>query len=72
MLVTQHAWPELHQGALYKRQVLLDAVKSLRAKDTGDDEGRQKELYKSLLTRISRNEQFVRSIGKWVRDLVIF
>ena len=43
-LVTQHAWPQLHQGALYKRQVLSDAVKSLRAKDTGNDQGRQQEL----------------------------
>ena len=67
-LVTQHAWPELHRGALYKRQVLLDAVKSLREKNTGDDEGKQEELYRALQTRISRDKPFVRYIGKWVRD----
>ncbi|KAF8810447.1 hypothetical protein BYT27DRAFT_7221976 [Phlegmacium glaucopus] len=61
MLVTQHAWPELYQGALYKCQVLTDA-------DTRDNEGRQKELYSALLTQISRDENFVRSIGKWVVD----
>jgi len=71
-LVMQHAWPELHQGVLYKRQVLLEAIKSLRAKNTGDDEGKQEELYRTLQTRISRDETFVRYIGKWVRDLVHF
>ena len=64
MLVMQHAWPELHQGVLYKCQVLSDAVKSLQVKETGDNDRRQKELYKSLLTQISRDEHFVRSIGK--------
>lgn len=71
-LVTQHAWPELHRGALYKRQVLLDAVKSLQEKNTVDNEGKEEELYRTLQTRISRDEQFVRYIGKWVRDLVHF
>ena len=71
-LVTQHAWPELHRGALYKHQVLLDAVKSLQEKNTIDNEGKQEELYRALQTRISRDDQFVRYIGKWVRDLVHF
>ena len=35
-LVTQHAWPELNKGAHYKRQVLSEAVKALRAKNTED------------------------------------
>lgn len=68
-LVTQHAWPELHQGVLYKRQVLSDAVKSLRANDTRDDKGRQEEI-RALQTRILVDENFVRYIGKWVRDLL--
>ena len=71
-LVTQHAWPELHRGAQYKRQVLLDAVKSLQEKNTGDDEGKQEELYRTFQNRISRDEQFVRHIGKWVQYFVHF
>jgi len=71
-LVTQHAWPELHRGAPYKRQVLLDAVQSLREKNTGDDEGKQEKLYRELKTRISRDDRFVRYIGKWVRDILHF
>ena len=67
--VTQHAWPELNQGALYKRQVLLEAVISLRAKN---DEGKQEKLYRALQTRISTDDKFVRYIGKWVHDLVDF
>jgi len=67
-LVTQHAWPELHQGALYKRQVLLDAVKSLKAKnDIGDDEGKQEELHRALQTRISTRN----SSGTLVNGCVI-
>ena len=31
-LVTEQAWPELHKGTHYKRQVLLDAVNALRHK----------------------------------------
>ena len=49
-LVMQHAWPELHQGMLYKCQVLVDAIKSLQAKNTGDDEGKQEMLYRALQT----------------------
>lgn len=62
-LVTKHAWPELHKGAHYKREVLLDAVKVLRAKNTEDDEDAQ---YKALNARVSNDERFVRFIGKWV------
>jgi hypothetical protein len=47
-LVTQHAWPELHKGAHYKREVLLEAVKVLHAKNTEDDEGKQDAQYKAL------------------------
>ena len=65
-LVTQHAWPELHKGTHYKRQVLLEAVKVLRAKNLKDDEGKQDAQYKALNTRLSNDEKFVRCIGKWV------
>ena len=65
-LVTQHAWPELHKGTHYKRQVLLEAVKVLRAKNLEDDEGKQDARYKALNTRVSNDEKFVRCIGKWV------
>ena len=67
-LVTEHAWPELHKGTLYKRQVLLEAVKLLHAKNTEDDEGKQDAQYKALNSRLSNNETFVRYIGKWVCD----
>jgi hypothetical protein len=65
-LVTRHAWPELHKGAHYKREVLLDAVKVLRAKNTEDDEGKKDAQYKALNARVSNDERFVRFIGKWV------
>lgn len=57
-LVTEHAWPELHQAAAYKRQVLLDAVKPLIGRD---------KLYKDVQKRITRDDDFVKVIGKWVR-----
>jgi len=69
-LVTEHAWPELHKGTLYKRQVLLEAVKLLRAKNTEDDEGKQDAQYKALKRRLSNDETFVRYIGKWVCDSI--
>ena len=47
-LVTQHAWPELHKGAHYKREVLLEVVKVLRANNTEDDKGEQDTKYKAL------------------------
>jgi hypothetical protein len=65
-LVTQHAWPELNKGAHYKQQVLSEAVKVLRAKNTEDDEGKQDAQYKALNSRLSTDEKFVRYIGKWV------
>ena len=67
-LVMEHAWPELHKGTLYKQQVLLEAVRLLRAKNTEDDEGKQDAEYKALNSRLSNDEKFVRYIGKWVRD----
>ncbi|KDR72040.1 hypothetical protein GALMADRAFT_74336, partial [Galerina marginata CBS 339.88] len=67
-LITQHAWPELHQGTLYRRQVLSDAVKSLRTKKTEADEAKQEGQYKALQTRIARDEKFVKFVGKWVVD----
>ncbi|KIJ89869.1 hypothetical protein K443DRAFT_117414, partial [Laccaria amethystina LaAM-08-1] len=69
-LVMEHAWPELHKGTLYKRQVLLEAVKLLRAKNTEDDEGEQDAQYKALNSRLSNDEKFIRYIGKWVCGLV--
>jgi hypothetical protein len=69
-LVTQHAWPELHKGTLYKRQVLLEAVNALRAnnKDNNDSDERQDAKYKVIRDRILEDEKFTRTIGKWVRD----
>ena len=49
-LVVTHAWPELHKGAHYKREVLLEAVKVLQAKNTKDDEGKQDAQYKAMNT----------------------
>ena len=69
-LVMEHTWPEIHKGTLYKRQVLLEAVKLLRAKNTEDDEGKLDAQYKALKRRLSNDETFVRYIGKWVCDLV--
>lgn len=70
-LVTKHAWPELHQSAHYKREVLLEAVKVLRTKNTDDDEGKQDAHYKALNARLSNDEKFVRYIGKWVCDSLV-
>ena len=65
-MVTKHAWPELYQSAHYKREVLLEAIKVLRAKNTDDDKGKQDAQYKALNARLSNDEKFVRYIGKWV------
>ena len=72
-LVTEHAWPELHRGTHYKREVLLDAVNALRAKIKKDDDsnGKQDKQYKALHDRILKDEKFVRTIGKWVCDLFL-
>lgn len=66
-LVTRQAWPELNQGMLYRRQVLLEAVEVLRAKHADDEERKQDEGYRALKKRIASDEAFVRTIGKWVR-----
>ena len=60
-LVTEHAWPELHWAAAYKWQVLLDAVKPLIGKD---------KQYKDVQKHITRDDDFVKVIGKWVRILI--
>ena len=65
-LVTEQAWPELHKGTHYKRQVLLDAVNALRLNIKNDDDRKQDKQYKALRDRISKDEKFVRGIGKWV------
>jgi hypothetical protein len=67
----QHAWPELHKGAHYKQQVLLEAVKVLHAKNMEDDGGKQDAQYKVLSNQVSKDERFVRFIGKWVCDLSV-
>ena len=67
-LITEDAWPELHKGTHYKRQVLLEAVNALRLKIKNDVDGKQDKQYKALRDRISKDEKFVRSIGKWVCD----
>ena len=46
-LIMEHAWPELHKGTLYKRQVLLEAVKILCAKNTEENVGKQDAQYKA-------------------------
>ena len=72
-LVTEHAWPELHRGTHYKREVLLDAVNALQAKIKKDDDsnGKQDKQYKALHDRILKDEKFVWTIGKWVCDLFL-
>ena len=70
-LVTQQAWPELHKGTHYKRQVLLDAVNALRLNIKNDDDRKLDKQYKALRDRISKDERFVRNIGKWVCDLFL-
>jgi hypothetical protein len=64
-LVTEHAWPELHKGTLYKRQVLLEAVNTLRMNNKDNNDRRQE--FKVLRNRILEDEKFTRTIGKWVR-----
>lgn len=61
-LVTEHAWPELHRAAAYKRQVLLVAAERLVAKD---------KRYKDLVRRIKEDDDFVKNTGKWVCLLFI-
>ena len=61
-LVTDHAWPKLHRAAAYKQQVLLDAVKPLIGKD---------KHYKDVQKRITRDDDFVKVIGKWVCKIII-
>ncbi|PPQ83324.1 hypothetical protein CVT26_015164 [Gymnopilus dilepis] len=58
-LVTEHAWPELHKAALYRRQVLAAAARELLGKD---------KRYKDLLARINKDDDFTKVIGKWVVD----
>lgn len=70
-MVTAQAWPELHQGTLYKRQVLLEAVDGLRAKNEDQNEGQQDSHYEAVRTRILEDEKFVRIIGKWVRIFIL-
>ena len=65
-LVTVDAWPELHQGTLYKRQVLLEAVNALQAKNEDDNERHQDSNYDMVRNRILEDEKFIRIIGKWV------
>ncbi|PPR02153.1 hypothetical protein CVT26_012114 [Gymnopilus dilepis] len=58
-LITEQAWPELHQTAMYRRQVLAEATRRLLEKD---------KQYKVLLKRIMKDDSFVKTIGKWVTD----
>lgn len=62
-LVTQDAWPELHKGILYKRQVLIEVINALRA----DKDRKQDTEYEALHNRILEDDKFIRTIGKWVR-----
>jgi hypothetical protein len=65
-LVTENAWPELHKGTHYKHQVLFEAVNALRANNK-DNKDRRSE-YKVLRDRILKDEKFIRTAGKWVRN----
>jgi hypothetical protein len=67
-LVTKNAWPELHKGMLYKRQVLLEAVNALRADNNNNNDSKRDKEYKVLRNRILEDEKFIRTIGKWVRN----
>ena len=61
-LVTDHASPELHRAAAYKQQVLLDVVKPLIGKD---------KHYKDVQKCITRDDDFVKVISKWVCKIII-
>ena len=63
-LVTVDSWPELHQGTFYKRQILLEAVNALRAKNEDDNEGLQDSNYNMVRTRILEDEKFIRIIDR--------
>ena len=52
----------------YQREILLEGVKVLQAKNTKDDEGTQDAQYKA---RLSNDEKFVRFIGKWVCNSLV-
>ena len=62
-MVTQHAWLELYEGTIYKRWVLLEAIKTLQA---NNKDKRRDADYKTLHKQISEDEKFSRTIGKWV------
>ena len=61
-LVTQHAWPELYEGTIYKCWVLLEAIKTLQA---NNEDKRWDADYKTLHKQISEDEKFSRTIGKF-------
>ena len=65
-LVTIDAWHELHQGTIYKHQIILEAVNTLRAKleNQDDNEGHQDSVYDFVRTWILEDEKFIRIIGK--------
>ena len=70
-LVVTHTWPELHKGAHYKQEVLLEAVKVLQAKNTEDDKGKQDAQYKVMNAQLLNNKKFVRCISKWVCNSLV-
>lgn len=70
-LRSMHGWNSTKVHIINARSYqMLSSLYEWRIPETMG--GGQKELYKALLTWILRDEQFVRSIGKWVHDLVIF
>ena len=70
-LVVTHTWPELHKGAHYKQEVLLEVVKVLQAKNKKDDKGKQDTQYKAMNAQLSNDENFVRCISKWVCNSLV-
>lgn len=58
-LVFDEAWPELHRVSKYRLEVLLEAAKRL---------GKTGSQYQDIHTRLMKDADFVKSIGKWVSD----
>ncbi|PPQ75849.1 hypothetical protein CVT26_001225 [Gymnopilus dilepis] len=56
-LITEHAWPELHQAQAYKKLVLSSAVTSLLEKD--------RKTYEPIQKRVAEDEKSVKIVGKW-------
>ena len=63
-LVTQRAWLELYEGTIYKRWVLLEAIKTLQANNEDKDRMQTTRLY------IDRFQRMRNSAGPLVNGYV--